>query len=107
MTSAGSVTITAEGATADTDWPSTSANESCARCNPDTGELLRIARLLRTVRKVAHHPRRQQGSRVNSEKSQMRIAGPIPVGRRRSGPTRSPQLAIPVSANENLPAQFK
>src|SRR6478672_6501568 len=74
MTSAGSVTITAEGATADTDWPSTSANDSCARCNPDTGELLRIARLLRTVRNVAHRPRGQQRSRVNSEKFQMRIA---------------------------------
>jgi hypothetical protein len=53
MTSAGSVTITADGATADTDCPSTWVNDSCARRSPETGELLLIARLPLIRRNVA------------------------------------------------------
>ena len=52
MTSAGKVTITAEGATAETDCPSTWANVNCARRKPETGDLLLIARLPSTRRNV-------------------------------------------------------
>ena len=52
----------ADGATADTDCPSTWAKDSCARRKPDTGEVLRMARLAPIRRKVVHRP--SDGGRV-------------------------------------------
>ena len=56
------LTMTAEGATAEIDCPSTCVNDNCARCSPETGELLRNARRPFTVWKVAHRTRHRQWS---------------------------------------------
>ena len=78
MTSAGSVTITADGATADTDCPSTCTNDSCARRRPETGELLLIGRTQRIL------PRSTAFSSLNLADRQMRIYDQLPD--RRSAP---------------------
>jgi len=58
--------MTADGATADTDWPKTCAKDNCPRRRPETGELLLIGRTSPSSRVDRHLD-------VNFADRQMRI----------------------------------